>query len=258
MGSPDSSQAPPATTRAIGKQQQRITIRQADKRRLRGLRRIHHPDDTGIGAFACRCPGPNFEGLAGVDRTAPRRLSLPARDRDRLAGQRRLIDHGAGTQNDPVDRDYLAGAHQNDVAHDHLFNWNVSDRRSLTTMGNSRSAIDQRLQVALGAGDGKVLQHIAACIHHGDNDPGQILAKGKSRGHRDESDGVDPHAPRQEVSDHGDEQTENNGRSARSPNPICEFIAANAPGEQTKKQSTQSGDNQGSSEKALCKNYRHP
>ena len=233
MGSPDSSQAPPATTEADWKQQQRITIREADKRRLRGLSRIHHPDDAGVRAFARRCPGPNLEGLPGVDRAAPRRLSLPACDRDRLAGQRRFVDHGAWTQNDPVDRDHLAGAHQNDVAYSHLFNWNVSNRRILTTMGNSRSAIDQGLQVPLGPGDGEVLQHIAAGIHHGHNDPGKILAKRESGGHRDKSDGIDPHAPRQKVADHGDEQTDNNGRGTRSPNPICDLTLANAPREQT-------------------------
>ena len=156
MGSPDSSQAPPATTRADRKQQQRITIREADKRRLRGLSRIHHPDDAGIRAFARRRPGPNFEGLPGVDRAAPRRLSFPARDRDRLAGQRGFIDHGAGTQNDPVDGDDLASAHENDVAYSHLLNGNVRNRRILTTMGNSRSAIDQGLQVTLGPGDCEV------------------------------------------------------------------------------------------------------
>ena len=165
--------------------------------------------------------GPNLEGLPGVDRAAPRRLALPPCDRDRLAGQRRLIDHGARTQNDPVDGDHLAGAHENDVAYSHLFNWNVGNRRILTTMGNSWSAIDQRLQVPLGPGDGEVLQDIAARIHHGDNDPGEVLAKSQSGRHRDESDGIDPHAPRQKVADHGDEQTDNNGRRSRSPDPIC-------------------------------------
>ena len=87
--------------------------------------------------------------------------------------------------------------------------------------------------------------------------PAKILTKRESGGHRDESDGIDPHASRQEVADHGDEQTDNNGRGSRSPNPICEFTAANAPCEQTKDQSTKRGDNQGSSKKALCENCRH-
>ena len=34
-----------------------------------------------------------------------------------------------GTQNDPVDGDHLASAHENDVAYSHLFNWNVSNGR---------------------------------------------------------------------------------------------------------------------------------
>ena len=123
---------------------------------------------------------------------------------------------------------------------------------SLTTMGNSRSAIDQGLQVTFGSGDGKVLQHIAAGIHHGDNDAGQVLAKRESGGHRDESDCIDPHASRQEVADHGDEQTDNDGRGSRGPNPICDLTATNAPCEQTKDQSTKCNDNQGSSKKALC------
>ena len=119
-----------------------------------------------------------------------------------------------------------------------------------TTMGNSRSAIDQGLQVPLGPGDGEVLQHIAAGIHHGHNDPGKIFAKRESGGHRDKSDGIDPQAPRQEVADHGDEQTDNNGRGSRSPNPICEITSTYGPREQAQTQSTERGDNQGSSKES--------
>ena len=211
------------------KQQQRIAIREADKRCLRGLSRIDQPDDACVRAFTRRSRGPNFERLPCVDRTAPRQFSLPARNRDRFTGQHRLIDHRARTDDDPVDRDHLTGPHQNDVAYNHLLNWDVGNRRILPTMGNSRSTIDQGLQVAFGSGDCKVLQYIAACIHHGDNDPCQILAKSKSGGHRDESDCIDPHATRQEVADHRNEQTDNNGRSSRGPNPICQFTATYAP-----------------------------
>ena len=38
---------------------------------------------------------------------------------------------------------------------------------------------------------------------------------------------------------------------------FANLTATNAPREQTKNQSTESDDNQGSSEKALCENCRH-
>ena len=75
------------------------------------------------------------------------------------------------------------GPHQNDVAHNHLLNWDVGNRRTLPTMVNPRSTIDQRLQVAFGSGNCEVLKYVAARIHHGNNDPCQIFTENKSAGH---------------------------------------------------------------------------
>ena len=99
-----------------GQQQQRVAVGQADERRLGGLRGGHQPHDARIGAFAGRRGGAHLESLAGVERAAARRLAFPAVDRDRLAGQRRLVEHGARAGDDAVDRDDFAGAHQDRVA----------------------------------------------------------------------------------------------------------------------------------------------
>ena len=54
-------------------------------------------------------------------------------------------------------------------------------------MRDPRRAIDQRFQVALGAANRKVLQHVAAGRHDGDDRSGQSFADRQSRRHRQAS-----------------------------------------------------------------------
>ena len=71
-------------------QQQRVAVRQTNERRLGGLRGGDQPDDAGVGALLGRRRRRDLEGVARVERAAAGALAGLARDRDRLAGQRRL------------------------------------------------------------------------------------------------------------------------------------------------------------------------
>ena len=124
-----------------------------------------------------------------------------------------------------VDRDHLASPHENDVAYNHLLNRNIGNRRSLSAMGNSLSTINQGFQVTFGSGDRKILQCIAACIHHSDNDPREIFHEAQEGRTWRQRRSHYPDTTRQEVADHGNEQTDHNGRSSRGPNPIRRFSA---------------------------------
>ena len=62
-------------------------------------------------------------------------------------------------------------------------------------MGDARGAVDQRAQVALGAADREVFQHIAAGIHQRDNRAGKRLTKPERSEHRHERNRVHAHAP---------------------------------------------------------------
>ena len=80
-----------------------------------------------------------------------------------------------------VDRDDLAGAHQNCVPDRDLVDRHIFESIALLAVRETRRAIDERLQIAFGAPDGKIFQQIAAGIHDGDNHPRQCFAKRERR-----------------------------------------------------------------------------
>jgi hypothetical protein len=119
--------------------------------------------------------------VARISKVSPA-LSVPLSagspcHRDRLAGERGLVDHRGDAHDDAVDRDQLAGAHQNHVADADLFDWNVLEAVIAARVRHSTRAIDQGFEIALGARHGKVFEHVAASIHDGDHDARQRLAQ---------------------------------------------------------------------------------
>ncbi len=201
-------------------QQEGITVGEADEGSLRGLRRRYHAHDAGIGARPRRRGRAHLEGLAGIERTAQRRLAGPPRHRDRLAGQRRLVDDGGGAGDDAVDRDDFAGAHENGIADRDRLDRHVFEKAvGAVPMRDAGRAVNQGFEVALGAGDREVLEHVAARIHHRDDDAGEVLAEQQSRGHRHEGDGIDADAAGEKVAQHRDEQSGGDGNGAERPRP---------------------------------------
>ena len=87
-------------------------------------------------------------------------------------------------------------------------------------MRDSRRPVDQRFEVAFGASNSKVFQHIAARIHDGHNGSGKTFPEEKGGGHGNEGDSVDPHAAGQKIAHHRDEKGDNDGQRARRPHPI--------------------------------------
>ena len=132
-------------------EQERIAIGEPHERRLGGLRRRHQPHDARIGAFAGDRRRRHLEGLAGIQRAAEELRALRLDHRDRLAGQRRLVDHGAVAADHAVDRNDLAGAHQHPVADRDVADRHVLDARAGQPMRQARRPVDQRAQVVLGA-----------------------------------------------------------------------------------------------------------
>ena len=62
---------------------------------LRALGPLDELDDPGQGRVAADPRGAHDERAGGVERRADDRVTGPCRDRDRLAGQHRLVDRGA-------------------------------------------------------------------------------------------------------------------------------------------------------------------
>jgi hypothetical protein len=74
-------------------------------------------------------------------------------------------------------------------------------------MRDARRAIYQRAQIMLGAGNGDVLEHVAAGIHQRHDGAGQGLAECERRAHRHERDRIDAEPPDQEVPHDRDRET---------------------------------------------------
>ena len=146
---------------------QRVAIGDADERRLRRLRRRHHANDAGIGARAGGGGRLQLEGFAGVDRPAAGGFALVAAHGNGLPGQSRLVERGGRAEDDAVDGNDLASAHEYRVADRHGVDRNVFDHVMVAPVRDSWRAIDERFEVALGAGDGEVFEQIAASVHHG-------------------------------------------------------------------------------------------
>ncbi len=120
--------------------------------------------------------------------TVPLRAASPSRRATGIgspvSAASSIMALAAGDQ--PVDRDHLAGAHQDDVADRDLLDRDIGDGLDLPAMRDTGRAVDQGLEVTLRARDREILQHIAARIHDGDHDAGEILAKRERGCHRHE------------------------------------------------------------------------
>ena len=183
----------------------------------------------------------------------PLRASSPgaARSRNRLAGDRRLIDHRERAHDHAVDRNDLAGAHQNVVADRDFLDGYVFDGRGAAAMGDFRRAIDQRSKVAFGAGDGKILEQIAARIHDGNNDAGKILAKRDRARHRNESDRINADAAGHKIPDHRDQEPDDDREGAGGPAPIRPFATIDHPCDQSERQARDRNREQCAAKKSL-------
>ena len=85
-------------------------------RGLRSLRLLHEAHDLrerGVGADARRAEA---QGPAGVDRASRDVVARALFDRDRFAGEHRLVDGGVAGDHETVGRDRLARPHDDDVA----------------------------------------------------------------------------------------------------------------------------------------------
>ena len=71
----------------------------------------------------------------------------------------------ASDVDDAVDRNDFSRPHQKAVADRDFADRHVLDAIVDAAMRHARRAIDQRAQIMLGAGNGEVLEHVAAGIH---------------------------------------------------------------------------------------------
>ena len=139
-----------------------------------------------------------------------------------FAGERGFINHRGLREDNAIHRHDLSGADQNAVSHLHRVDCNITNGASLAEMRDPGCAIDKRLQVALGPRDRKILKDVASRIHDSDNNSRQPCTENDRRYHRDERDSVHPHAPTEQITNHGYAKRGDHGGSGGDPDPIGE------------------------------------
>src|SRR5215213_8004467 len=105
---------------------------------------------------------PHLDGAMAVDRAREAGIADPLVDRDRLAGDRRLIDGCLAGQHATVDRDPLARSHQHDLAQPQLLDGN-DPLLSIAENGcDFWRELHQRPYGPLGPSQGVVLERVGS------------------------------------------------------------------------------------------------
>ena len=138
---------------------------------------------------------------------------------------------------DAVDRNDFARPHQKPVADGDGRYRHVLDAVVDAAMGLARRAIDQRAQIMLGAGNGDILEHIAAGIHQRDDGAGERLAERQRRAHRHQRDRIDAEPAGQKIPHDRDRQSRHHRRGRQRPAEIGEIRPAGGVGGNTRRQS---------------------
>ena len=190
-GSPETVQAIAATSIVSGKEEQRVAVGDPYERRplLPGL--LDKPHERRVGALGRRAERAQLEGGACGRRAAADVAAAMDRDRQRLAGQRRLVDDRLVALDHPVDRHHLARAHEHDVVGGDLVDRHLHELIAAAKSADARGPLDQRRQLTPRPPVRRLLQRVPAREHQRNHSARQVLAESERARHRDERDRVD-------------------------------------------------------------------
>ena len=107
-----------------------------------GLR--DEPDNLAKRGVAADLLGVNLDHTELVERAREDLVGGPLVHRDRLAGERRLIDRRAPCQNRPIDRNPLAGPDDHQLSHGDVAGGNLDLHAVAPHPRRARSLIDER------------------------------------------------------------------------------------------------------------------
>ena len=220
---------------------QGIAVGEAHEGSLRRLRFLHQADDAGVGALIRRRHRPQVERSAGVDHAAAYRLAVGAGHRPGLAGQRRFVEHGGAVEGEAVDRDDLAGLHQQEVARPDVLNLRRRQDAIFVAVNDPRCVGEQRVELAARAGVGEGFESESSRQHEGDDRARGVLPHDERRHHGQESDDVDSRLASTQITHHGEGEREEHDGSGRRPEQAGHGTVARRPG-------NRAGENPGESE----------
>ena len=212
-------------------EQERIAIGQPDERRLLGLRRLDQPHDAGVGALFGGRARPQVERIASIDGAAARPLAGLARDRQRLPGQRRFVEHRGAAHDHAVDRHRLAGPHQQAIAGPDRGERHLDDRAVAIAVGARRRSGEQPVQLPAGALLCVVLERAAARDHQRDHHARQHLAERHGAGHRQDRNQVDAELALDQLAHHGRQHHDQHRQGGAGPHPVGPAWRTREPGQ---------------------------
>ena len=157
-----------------------IAVGHPHERRALGLGLPDETDKRRICALRSR-PGRAESKRRSADSSAPHGLSGVAEDRQRLAGQRRLVEHRFVALDHSVDRQHLARPDEHEVADADVLDWNLHDLVAADQVGGARRARDEPRQLASRPRSGSLLERVPAREHERDHGTGEVLAQREAR-----------------------------------------------------------------------------
>ena len=217
IGSPVSHQAAAASATVTRQEHDGVAVGQPRHRGARALGGFHQADDAGIGAFRGRPGGLEIEGVADIGRAAQHRLAAALLHRQRLAGERRLVEHRHPFDHRAVDRHHVALADQQPVAGHNEIERDLLEPAVPVPHGAARHPRQQGGHLAPGGPLGIALQVLAAGIHQGDDGRGQALADQERPAHREGGDDVEPEVAAAQAGDDLRQQRQQDRDSDRGP-----------------------------------------
>lgn len=173
----------------------RVAVGHPHERRAVGPRALDHPHDLPVRARRGVARDAHLERLAGRDAARAHRVPGPPGDRERLAGERGLVDDGGGVFDDAVHGHDVAGTHDHAIARGQRGDADLLDVLVAAAVGDPWCAVEQRGQIAPGSPARCCLQLVASGQHQRDHRAGELLAQRQRAGHRQQRDDVDPDVP---------------------------------------------------------------
>ena len=227
--------AEPGDSQGDWQEQRRRPIGEARSRCPIGLGLLDEAHDARIRRRRRRAQRANVDRLPDDARAAADLLPGRAPRRQRLAGQRRLVEHGAPARERAVDGHDLAGEHHQEVAGQHLARRHVDEPPALAPVCRRGCALRERGQLTSRTAKGVLVEQLAAGQHQRHDETGRELAERQGTGDREQSDDVrsqltaqQPASDRErERSDDGEQNGGEDGRAAwgsparRSPEPTA-------------------------------------
>ena len=151
---------------------------------------LDEPHDPRVRRRCCRTERTNLDRLSGDGRSAADLLVEATPDGQRLAGQRRLVEHGLAADQRAIHRHDLTGEDQEPVTGGDVARRNVDEPTILPPMSNGRRPPRERRQLAPRTPEGVCVEQLASRQHQRDHEPRGELSEDERPDHREQRDDI--------------------------------------------------------------------